>query len=281
MPFLWVQRSRAGLRRFYQRAAVDVAVMALVLVSVALLVIEFYGGARGPALRAIELAGDVVTGIFIVELSLRWFAAPSTKAHWREFWLDWLAVIPVFRPARALRMVRLIRLFRMYRFGLLAHRFAGTFDPRQFEGSLRESLAHYSGPQAEQIQLAPDLFRALANLLDDGRVHDEARALICQALAYYITPFDVLPEEVHGDEGYLDQVYLCLWVLNRLRVELPEHVLDQAWEGEGELSELLAEELPKAEAALGEEAVGQVRRYVGLAETTGFKASQPARWTPK
>jgi hypothetical protein len=119
------------------------AVMALVLISVILLMIEFYGGVEGRTRETVVLLGDIITGIFIVELSLRWFAASSTGAHWREFWLDWLAVIPVFRPIRALRAVRVLRalrLLRLYRFGLLAHRFAGTFDPRQFEDLLREQV---------------------------------------------------------------------------------------------------------------------------------------------
>lgn len=111
-------------------------------------------------------------------------------------------------------------------------------------------------------------------LLDDGRVHNEARALICQALAYFVTPFDVLPEEVHGAEGYLDQVYLCLWVIGRLRRELPEHVLEEAWEGEGDLSGLVHEALPKVQTAVGAEARAKVLRYVGLAERAGTGAAR-------
>lgn len=276
MPSRWVSHLKVGLDRFFRRPALDVAVMVLVLVSVVLLMFEFYADLGAETLRTVEIAGDVITGVFIVELSLRWFAARSTKAHWREFWLDWLAVIPVFRPIRVLRFLRLLRLLRLYRFGLLAHRFAGTFDPRQFEESLRESLAHYGGRYAEQIQLAPDLFLTLSNLLDDGRVHNEARALVCQGLAYFITPFDVLPEEVHGDEGYLDQVYLCLWVLNRLREELPEHVLEEAWEGEGDLTDLVDDELPRVEAALPEEAGERVRRYVGVGAGSVIEVSDRA-----
>lgn len=263
----WVLRLKSRLDRFFRRPAVDATVMALVLISVVLVVVELYEGVQGEALERVMLASDVITGIFIVELSLRWFAAPSTKAHWQEFWLDWLAVIPVFRPLRALRALRFLRalrLLRLYRFGILAHRFAGTLDPRQFEDALEESLVHYAGPHEDVVRLAPELYRALTNLLDDGRVHDSARGMICRAVAYFVMPFDVLPEEVHGGEGFLDDVYFALWTLRSLGEELPEHVLEDAWEGEGLLVELLDEVLPEVEALLEAEDREQIHRYVGV-----------------
>lgn len=262
----WVLHLKTKLDRFFRRPAVDAAVMTLVLISVVLVVLELYRGVEGEALERVMLASDVITGIFIVELSLRWFAAPSTKAHWREFWLDWIAVVPVFRPLRALRALRFLRalrLLRLYRFGILAHRFAGTIDPRHFEDALEESLAQYHGPHANEVRLAPELYRALVSLLDDGRVHDSARGMVCRAVAYFVMPFDVLPEEVHGGEGFLDDVYFALWALDRLREELPEHALEDAWEGEGLLVPLLDEELPRIEGLLEDDDREQIHRYLG------------------
>ena len=59
---------------------------------------------------------DYITYFFIVELSLRFLAASSKRAFFAEFWLDILAVIPlfrIFRSARALRLLRVVRLFRL------------------------------------------------------------------------------------------------------------------------------------------------------------------------
>jgi uncharacterized membrane protein YkvA (DUF1232 family) len=225
------------------------------------------GEIRSRTRETVVLLGDIITGIFIVELSLRWFAAPSTGAHWREFWLDWLAVIPVFRPIRALRAVRVLRalrLLRLYRFGVLAHRFAGTFDPRQFEDLLREQVAGYAGEHEDAILVVPDLYRCLTNLLEGGKVHNEARAMVCQAIAYFITPFELFPKAAFGAQGYLDQAYLCLWTLDRLRSELPEHILEDAWEGEGGMAEVVADLLPRVELGLGQEEAEKVKRYVGV-----------------
>ncbi len=105
-----------------------------------------------------------------------------------------------------------------------------------------------------------------ANLLEDGRVDAESRQRINAALAYFVTPFELMPRELHGPEGYLDQAYLCLWTVERLRDELPEHVLADAWEGEGEVLEITREVLPAVEAEIGPEGAEQLGRYLGLEE---------------
>jgi uncharacterized membrane protein YkvA (DUF1232 family) len=152
----------------------------------------------------------------------------------------------------------------LYRFGLLAHRFARTFEPRQFGDALREEISHYNGPHAEHIIHLPHLFDMFTNLLEDGSVHPKARGIICQALAYFVTPFDLLPEEIYGVEGYIDQVYLSLYILNKLQDELPAHVLQRAWQGEGEFEGLILQMLPEIEKSFSEEDKQKIKKYVGI-----------------
>jgi len=263
MKSLNARKLKRSIDRFFRRPAIDAIVMTVILLSVILILIEFYHGLDEQKLRIVMLANDIITGLFIVELSLRWFAAPSTKAHWKEYWIDWISVVPVFRPMRILRFLRAFRLLRLFRFGFLAHRFARTFEPRQYASALREDVAHYVGPHAEIILLMPHLFDMLSNLLDDGRVSKEAREKICQAMAYFITPFDILPEEIYGVEGYIDQCYVTLFVLKELQALLPDFVLDEAWEGEGTFKEIIAL-LPGLEKEMFPENIQKIRRYLGL-----------------
>ena len=263
MKSLSVRKLKRSVDLFFRKPAVDACVMVVILLSVVLILIEFYHGLDAQKLRIVMLANDIITAIFIVELSLRWFAAPSSKAHWREYWIDWISVIPVFRPVRILRFLRALRLLRLFRFGFLAHRFARTFEPRQYANALREDVAHYAGPHAEIILLVPYLFEMLSNLLDDGRVTKESRRKVCQAVAYFITPFDVLPEEVYGVEGYLDQCYVALYVCKELKALLPSFVLDEAWEGEGTFAEVVSL-LPEMEKNLQPENIQKIHRYLGL-----------------
>lgn len=142
-------------------------------------------------------------------------------------------------------------------------------SPRRFERVLAAEVDGYEGPRAEAVSLGPDLYVALSNLMEDGRIHDEARGLVCRAIAYFIMPFDVLPEELYGAEGYLDDVYFCLWTLDRLSGELPGHILEDAWEGEGLLLDVVEELLPAARDALETSDREKILRYVGLSGELG------------
>lgn len=256
----------AVLDRIMRHPATDAVVMVLILISVALFAVEVYGIVNGATLALIETVGHVITWFFVVELSLRWYIAPSTRRHFKEYWLDWLAVLPVLRPFRILRILRILRLLRLYRFGAMAQRFVARTDYYRFEEMLRNEVAHYRGKFAPQVWLVPDLFRMFGNLLEDGRVDSESRRLITAGLAYFVTPFDLFPQELYGAEGYFDQVYLCLWITAQLREQLPEHVLAEAWEGEDDILEIVKDELPGLEETVGQEGVQQLRRYLGLSK---------------
>lgn len=254
-------RVRALLDRVMRHPVTGGVVMAAILASVALLLAEMYLPGPPEVLGALELAGYGFTALFIVELGVRWYVAPSSRRFWREYWLDALAVIPFFRP---LRILRVLRLLRLYRFGVLAQRFVPGRDASTFERAMREEIARYHGKFADQVWHTPEFFRLLTNLLEDGRVPASARARIVAALAYFITPFEALPRETHGAEGYLDQLAVCLETVLALREDLPEWLIEEAWEGEGNVWELMEEELPVVRAALDPDALQAARRYLGL-----------------
>jgi uncharacterized membrane protein YkvA (DUF1232 family) len=88
--------------------------------------------------------------------------------------------------------------------------------------------------------------------------------MITAGIAYFVTPFDLFPQELYGAEGYFDNVYLCLWIIAQLREQIPEHVLAEAWEGEGDILEIVVDELPGLEETVGEEGVKKIRKYLGL-----------------
>lgn len=262
---------KPALNRLLRHPATDVVVMVAVLVSVILLLIEMQLPVDSPEFRQVELAGYGFIAFFIVELSLRWYVSPSTRRFFAEYWLDVLAVIPIFRPARALRFLRFLRalrLLRLYRFGLITQRFVRGSETN-FERKLREDVAHYRGRCYEQVWLAPELYRLLGNLLDDGRVHKAARRNILAGIAYFITPFEAMSRELYAAEGYLDQVYLCLLIIKQLQDELPDWLLEECWEGEGTVSELLEVDLPLLTDELDSDDREAISRYLGLDEITG------------
>lgn len=100
--------------------ATEVFVALLIVISVGLLLVEA-SLSRSSTLRAsVEYANDVITWVFVGELSLRFLAERHKRRFFRRFWLDIIAVLPLFRAFRVLRILRLLRLFR---FGvILGHR---------------------------------------------------------------------------------------------------------------------------------------------------------------
>lgn len=258
-----VGRVRARLDRLMRHKVTDAVVMTLIVASVVLLVIEIEGWVSGVALDRIVLAGQLITGFFVLELGTRWFVAPSTRRFWREYWIDVLAVLPLLRP---LRLLRVLRLLRLYRFGVMAQRFIKR--ETDVERQLSAETRHYRGEYAAQVWLTPDLYRILGSLLDDGRLPTTARREVLSALAYFAAPFQVLRSDEEGAEGYLDQVYVSLEVIRRLRDrELPEWLIEDHWEGEGEICRIADSDLPILREHLGAEAVDALHRYLALEAT--------------
>lgn len=144
-----------ALNRFFNRASFELLIGTLVLFSVVLTLVEFWMESEltptSPQiatpwvtltqwhLRVVTLINDYITNLFIAELCLRFAAASSKSAFFAEFWIDILAVIPlfrIFRSARALRLLRIVRLFRLL--GVFAR--LSSHYPRIFRNNVVDFL---------------------------------------------------------------------------------------------------------------------------------------------
>jgi len=110
-------RTRAA--RFINHPLTDLVVMLLIVLSVGLLMWEASADPETALYRDLVFANHVITLVFIVELSIRCYAERRKSRFFRRYWLDILAVLPVFRPLRFLRFLRLLRVFRL---GILLYR---------------------------------------------------------------------------------------------------------------------------------------------------------------
>lgn len=66
-----------------------------------------------PIHPTIVLASDALTGLFIVELFIRFYAETNKVQFFKKCWFDILAVLPGLRFFRFLRILRLLRLYRV------------------------------------------------------------------------------------------------------------------------------------------------------------------------
>ncbi len=132
---------------------------------------------------------------------------------------------------------------------------------KNFDGLLREDIATY-GPHDDLIYQAPALYRLLTRLLDDPDLPGRFRPLVLAAIAYFILPVDIIPESLEGPYGYVDDIWLCAYVAERLRGELGDEILESNWEGEAPLLPLLADILARENELLGDKR-DLILKYIG------------------
>jgi voltage-gated potassium channel len=102
---------------------VDWVMLALALVSVAMLVYETWGPVTPEQREQILLADLVIIAIFAIEFTMRWIRDPRPKTFPLRNWYELLGMVPVAHPA-----VRGFRLFRIIRIVVILSRFGRAAD---------------------------------------------------------------------------------------------------------------------------------------------------------
>lgn len=120
-------RWQQQLQHFFQLPMVDLLIGGLIVASVGLTMIELSLEESSPYLAALDRINHTITWTFVMELTGRFFAASSKRRFFREYWIDILAILPLFRPFRIARALRLLRLLRMLRLLGLLNRYASYF----------------------------------------------------------------------------------------------------------------------------------------------------------
>lgn len=132
---------------------------------------------------------------------------------------------------------------------------------------LRAEVEGYDGLYADMIQLVPDFFGMLSSLAEDPRLPQQARVLVNAAIAYFVLPFDVVPETGLGPFGYLDDLYLCAHVTFQMLCQPDLHeLLEEHWPKDQTLALVVGEVLAKCKEALPEEDRQQVLVFSGLCQ---------------
>lgn len=117
-----------SLQRFFQLPTVEITIAVLVVVSVVFTLIELSLPEASPLLPLLDELGQIITWLFVVELTLRFLATPIKRLFFQEYWLDILAVLPLLRVFRIVRVMRFMRLLRLLRLFGLFNRRASIFQ---------------------------------------------------------------------------------------------------------------------------------------------------------
>ncbi len=108
-----------------------------------------------------------------------------------------------------------------------------------------------SSKWAEYLLFAPDLFHLLCKLMTDDDVSNRDKAKVAAAIAYFISPFELVPEGVVGPIGFIDDIVLAAYVLDGIVNNAGLPVLRRHWAGDEDVLLVIQRILRHATLILG------------------------------
>ena len=137
---------------------------------------------------------------------------------------------------------------------------------KRFDAMLEQDVSSYDGEFAELIRQAPALYRLMTRLLDDPALPREMSQLVIAAIAYFILPEDIIPEEKFGPLGYVDDIYLCAFVSDQVLDKVgTDEILTRNWDGSMPVVPLIKEILAREKELLSDKKE-HIMQYIGYDE---------------
>ena len=133
---------------------------------------------------------------------------------------------------------------------------------KDFYDTMIENLETYTGEYESFIDYGPTLFKLLCDLLNRD-IDYSLRLPICGAIAYYVTPEDVIPENIYGPYGYIDDIYVSSYVL---KIVGKKHGYDfiQSISPVENIEEIIEECESKSLEILKDDEIKSIIEYIGL-----------------
>jgi uncharacterized membrane protein YkvA (DUF1232 family) len=133
---------------------------------------------------------------------------------------------------------------------------------KDFYDTLIENLETYNGEYESFIDHGPTLFKVLCDLLNSD-VDRSLKLTICGAIAYYVTPVDVIPEQTYGPYGYIDDIYLSSYVLRMVGERHGYEFIGEV-AGDSNIEGIISECERKSLEILSEDEILDILDYIGL-----------------
>jgi uncharacterized membrane protein YkvA (DUF1232 family) len=141
---------------------------------------------------------------------------------------------------------------------------------QRFYDRLRSAVLRYVekkgsalGKTAEFLLLVPDVFILLWRLATDSRVGGKDKVLLVSALAYFFSPFDLLPEALLGPIGYLDDLVFAVYVLNKMLASNDAAIVREHWSGSEDVLSVIQRVLTAADSLVGSSMVSKIKKMMG------------------
>ena len=149
------------------------------------------------------------------------------------------------------------------------HRVSQIKDNEDFYQALRARIATWlegkgkGFKHAQLLLLAPDFLHLLSRLILDPRIPGVQKAKLGAALAYFISPVDLLPEALLGPGGYVDDVALAAFALHGLINAGHGDVAKELWAGDDDLLLVIQRILEVADEMVGSGLWARLQKFWG------------------
>lgn len=124
----------------------------------------------------------------------------------------------------------------------------------------------------EFIALIPNFLKLMYNLVKDPRVSTADKAILGAAIAYVISPLDLIPDAIPF-LGQVDDIYVVAIALQRLINSAGREVVQEYWEGRMEVFDSLEKTVETALFFLPQDLVDKLLKKIP--QSKGTKAQQP------
>ncbi|OIO59563.1 MAG: hypothetical protein AUJ47_10540 [Candidatus Marinimicrobia bacterium CG1_02_48_14] len=115
---------------------------------------------------------------------------------------------------------------------------------------------------ADYLMSAPDLFHLMVKLTLDPDVPTRLKTELGLAVAYFISPIDIMPEIIFGPIGFVDDIAVAAFVLNRVMSQVDKSIIDRHWAGDQDILVLVKMIIEKADRLLGGGAWQKVKNFI-------------------
>jgi uncharacterized membrane protein YkvA (DUF1232 family) len=134
----------------------------------------------------------------------------------------------------------------------------------EFYRTLREKVAGYTGAYADYVLLVPDLFLLITRLMLDPRIDSKHKIYLGAALAYAISPIDLISERRFGPLGYLDDLVVIVAALNMLFKDVDRKIILEHWSGKEDLLATVEKVLAQADQLIGMGRLEKILAGIGV-----------------
>ncbi len=135
---------------------------------------------------------------------------------------------------------------------------------KRFQGfyeGLKKTIDSDKGKHKDLIKYCPSFFKLLCNILNDKLVDWNTKMMINAALAYFVIPEDIIPDEEEG--GYVDDLFIVSYVLKEIKTNVSKDLIEANWEEEGDILSLIEDIYIKSKSIVSNHTI-DILRKVGL-----------------